>query len=139
MRQYRIKPTRIVFHFIVLCALFLSLANEVKANEKILAVAVEITAPCVMHHEGTYTGFDIELWEEIAQELGLVFTYNETDLKGIFENVAEGKADVAFSCITVTHEREKLVDFSHHYLDSGLRIMVLNKTKFSLANSMKSI
>jgi polar amino acid transport system substrate-binding protein len=53
--------------------------------------------------------------------------------------INKGKADVAFSCITVTHEREKLVDFSHHYLDSGLRIMVLNKKKFSLAYSMKSI
>ena len=33
---------------------------------------------------------------------------------------------------------EKAVDFSHHYLDSGLRIMVLNKTKFSLAQSVRS-
>jgi len=50
-----------------------------------------------------------------------------------------GDADVAFSCITVTNEREKIVDFSHHYLDSGLRIMVLNKPKFSLTESVKSI
>jgi hypothetical protein len=44
-----------------------------------------------------------------------------------------------FSCITITNEREKIVDFSHHYLDSGLRIMVLNKTKFSIVESVKSI
>ena len=126
------------FLFFVLCVLVFGLANEVKSKEKILTVAVEITAPCVMHNDNTYTGFDIELWEEIAQELELDFTYNETDLKGIFTDLVEGNADVAFSCITVTNEREKIVDFSHHYLDSGLRIMVLNKAKFSLTESLKS-
>jgi polar amino acid transport system substrate-binding protein len=139
MGNNRIKLKRNAFHVFVLCALILGLANEVKSEEKILTVAVEITAPCVMHYNGTYTGFDIELWEEIAQELELAFAYNETDLKGIFTDLVEGSADVAFSCITVTGAREKIVDFSHHYLDSGLRIMVLNKKKFSLAESVKSI
>ena len=102
-------------------------------------MAVEITAPCVMRSNGTYTGFDVELWEEIAQELELAFFYKETDLKGMFADIVAGRADVAFSCITVTEEREKMVDFSHHYLDSGLRIMVLNETGFSLAESVKSL
>ena len=138
MGNNRRKLKKYIFLFFVLCALDFGLTNEVKSKEKILTVDVEITAPCVMRYNSTYTGFDIELWEEIAKELELAFTYNETDLKGIFTDLVEGKADVAFSCITVTNEREKIVDFSHHYLDSGLRIMVLNKTKFSLIESVKS-
>ena len=138
MGYTRRKLKKNAFHLCVLCILVFGLANEVKSTEKILTVDVEITAPCVMHYNSTYTGFDIELWEEIAQELELTFTYNETNLKGIFSDLVEGNADVAFSCITVTEEREKMVDFSHHYLDSGLRIMVLNKSKFSLAQSVKS-
>jgi polar amino acid transport system substrate-binding protein len=135
----RRKMKKYSFLFFVLCVLVFGLTNEVKSKEKILTVDVEITAPCVMHNDNTYTGFDIELWEEIARELELDFTYNETDLKGIFTDLVEGNADVAFSCITLTNEREKIVDFSHHYLDSGLRIMVLNKTKFSLTESLKSL
>ena len=119
--------------------MFVGLAKEAASEEKLLKVSVEITAPCVMREDGAYTGFDIELWEEIAQELELVFTYSETDLKGLFADVVGGRADVAFSCITVTEEREKMVDFSHHYLDSGLRIMVLSETEFSLAESAKSL
>jgi len=138
MGYNRRKLKKNAFHLCVLCILIFGLADEVKSTEKILTVDVEITAPCVMHYNSTYTGFDIELWEEIAQELELTFTYNETNLKGIFTDLVEGNADVAFSCITVTEEREKIVDFSHHYLDSGLRIMVLNKSKFSLAQSVKS-
>lgn len=119
--------------------LVFGLPNEVPSAEKMLTVAVEITAPCVMHSGNTYTGFDIELWEEIARELDVAFTYKETDLKGLFNHMVERKADVAFSCITVTEEREKMIDFSHHYFDSGLRIMVLNETTFSLTESMKSV
>jgi ABC-type amino acid transport substrate-binding protein len=134
-----LKLPRTAFHFFVICVLIIGLANEAKAKEKNLTVAVEITAPCVMHYDSGYTGFDIELWEAIAQDLGWTFTYHETDLKGIFTDLVAGNADVAFSCITVTDEREKIVDFSHHYLDSGLRIMVLNKKKFSLTEALKSI
>jgi ABC-type amino acid transport substrate-binding protein len=129
---------RNTFPFIVLCVLVFGLADEAKSTEEILTVDVEITAPCVMHDNSMYTGFDIELWEEIAQVLDVPFNYNETDLKGIFRDLVEGTADVAFSCITVTSDREEIVDFSHHYLDSGLRVMVLQKPKFSLTESLKS-
>lgn len=132
------RGTYSVFVF-ALCVLIFGITHPVQSKEKTLMVAVEITPPCVMSENTKYSGFDIELWEEIAKELGLEFTYHETDLKGIFNNLVEGTADVALSCITITNEREKIVDFSHHYLDSGLRIMVLNKTKFSLAESVKSI
>lgn len=130
------KYSFVLFLFFILSFGF---AESAITGEQILTVDIEITPPCVMPNDIRYTGFDIELWEEIAKELGLEFTYNETDLKGIFNDLIEGNADVALSCITITNEREKIVDFSHHYLDSGLRIMVLNKTKFSLAESVKSI
>ena len=127
-----------IFLLSVLCVLILGLPNTAQSKEERLDVAIEITAPCVMLEDGTYTGFDIELWEEIARELNLSFTYYETTLNDIFTDLAEGRADVGFSCITVTNQREQIVDFSHHYLDSGLRIMVLSKPKFSLIESVKS-
>lgn len=122
----------------MLGVLILVFTHDAWAKNNVLVVGVEVTAPCVMRENGNYTGFDIELWEEIAKELGLAFAYRETDLKGIFTDLVEGKADIAFSCITVTNEREKIVDFSHHYLDSGLRIMVLSRPTFSLVESLKS-
>ena len=139
MRNTGSNRRRIPILLFALCLLFGSLTTEAASKEKPLTVAVEVTAPCVMQTKGTYSGFDIELWEAIAQELKLAFTYHETDLKGLFADIVEENADVAFSCITVTEEREKMVDFSHHYLDSGLRIMVLNETKFSLTESLKSL
>jgi ABC-type amino acid transport substrate-binding protein len=139
MIKIRKKPVALSAEIVVLCLIILGVAEMAQPEEKILTVAIEITPPCVMLNDRHYSGFDIELWEAIAKELGLEFTYNQTDLKSMFTDLVEGNADVALSCITITDERERIVDFSHHYLDSGLRIMVLNKTKFSLAESVKSI
>jgi len=124
---------------LLLCVLGLIPAGIVHPQEKPIPVAVEAMAPCVMKSDDAYTGFEIDLWEEIAKDLGLELVYYETTMDGIFKDLIEGKAQVGFSCITITHDREKLVDFSHHTLDSGLRILVSIKKGFSLIEPVKSL
>jgi ABC-type amino acid transport substrate-binding protein len=112
---------------------------EVKAQEKSLTVAIKVLPPCVIEAEGRYTGFDVELWEQIAKDIKLEFSYRLTDQWRIFSDLVEGKADIAFSCMPITQKWEETVDFSHHYLESGLRILVLNKSTFSMKKALKSI
>ena len=135
-RKISKKPLSIL---LFLCALALIPANIVRPQEKPLFVAIEVLAPCVMKSDDAYTGFEIELWEEISKDLGLEFAYYETNMVGIFKDLIEGNAHVGFSCITINHAREELVDFSHHTLDSGLRILVSNKKAFSLIEPVKSL
>jgi polar amino acid transport system substrate-binding protein len=137
MRDGRKMSKKPVSILLFLCVLVLIPAGFVRPQEKPLLVAIEVLAPCVMRSDEGYTGFEIELWEEIAKDLGLNFAYYETSMDGIFKDLIQGKAQVGFSCITITHEREELVDFSHHTLDSGLRILVLNKKEFSLVGPFK--
>jgi ABC-type amino acid transport substrate-binding protein len=135
-RKISKKPASIL---LLLCVLVLIPANIACPQEKPPLVAVEVMAPCVMKSDEGYTGFEIELWEEISKELGLEFSYYETNMDGIFRDLIEGRSQVGFSCITITHEREERVDFSHHTLDSGLRILVSNKKEFSLIGPVKSL
>ncbi|MBT8374112.1 MAG: transporter substrate-binding domain-containing protein [Deltaproteobacteria bacterium] len=93
----------------------------------------------MMEAEGRYTGFDSELWEQIAKELKLEFNYRLTDKWRITSDLVEGKADIAFSCMPITREWEETIDFSHPYLESGLRILILNKSTFSMKQTLKSI
>jgi len=135
-RKISKKPVSIL---LFLCVLVLIPANIVCPQEKPLFVAIEVMPPCVMKSGEAYTGFEIELWEEISKDLGLEFAYYETNMDRIFKDLIQGSAHVGFSCITINHAREKLVDFSHHTLDSGLRILVLNKKAFSLIEPVKSL
>ena len=135
-RKISKKPASIL---LILCVFVLIPADIVRPQEKPLLVAIEVLAPCVMKSDGGYTGFEIELWEEISKDLELEFVYYETHMGGIFKDLIEGNAHVGFSCITITHEREELVDFSHHTLDSGLRILVSSTKEFSLIKPVKSL
>jgi polar amino acid transport system substrate-binding protein len=135
-RKISKKPVSIL---LLLCLLVIIPADIVRPQEKPLLVAIEVMAPCVMKSDEAYTGFEIELWQEISKDLGLEFVYYETNMDRIFRDLIEGNAHVGFSCITITHEREERVDFSHHTLDSGLRILVLNKKEFNLIGPVKSL
>jgi len=102
-RKISKKPVSIL---LFLCVLVLIPADSVRPQEKPLLIAIEVMAPCVMKSDEVYTGFEIELWEEISKDLGLEFAYYETNMDGIFKDLIEGKAHVGFSCITINHESE---------------------------------
>jgi ABC-type amino acid transport substrate-binding protein len=82
-RKLSKKPVSIL---LFLCVLVLIPAGIVRPQEKPLLVAIEVLAPCVMKSDEGYTGFEIELWEEISKDLGLEFVYYETNMDGIFKD-----------------------------------------------------
>jgi ABC-type amino acid transport substrate-binding protein len=135
----RSSPVWIFLGSFISILLVLSGSTEAKSQEKSLTAAIKVLSPCVMEAESRYTGFDVELWEQIAKDLQLEFNYRLTDQWGIFSDLVDGKADIAFSCMPITHEWEETVDFSHPYIESGLRILVLNKSTFSMTQVLKSI
>lgn len=110
----------LILFFIVL--LFVSVQN-VESRE--LKVDVAVVPPMVTKLEAGYSGFDVDLWEAIADELDVATSYREVLFPQIFDGIKRGEADLAMAGITITAEREKLMDFSHHYFDSGLQILVL--------------
>jgi polar amino acid transport system substrate-binding protein len=66
--------------------------------------------------DGEYRGFDLELAEAIADDLGLELEIGNMDFDGLCAAVASGtKYDVAFGAITITPKREKQVDFTDPY------------------------
>ena len=113
--------------------LFLSLSFWTQAdsseNKKII-IGVNEFAPCVMKTNTGYTGLDIDVWEELARRLKISpdeYEYKKYPFGDLLSNVASGKADVGMAGISITYEREKKVDFTHHYLNSNLKILVNSK------------
>jgi len=67
-------------------------------------------------------GFDTELMQAIAAELGLswrLVPYTGTDFNGIFEGLGKGTFDCVASGATITPERERLASFCAPYVRSG--------------------
>jgi len=102
-------------------------------NTTKLKVAIADFYPLIMEENGEYKGFEIDLWKAIAKEIREDFEYEKHNFKEIIPLLSEKKADIGLAGITITEKREKVVDFSHPTLDSGLLITVnkdRNKPKF---------
>lgn len=102
-------------------------------NSQPILVDVHHFPPCVIIEEDKITGFDIELFETITNNLDIKYEYVTTpQFKDIFTNLQTSQADAAIAAITITSEREKNIDFSHPYLESGLSILICNETNVNV-------
>lgn len=72
-------------------------------------------APFEQGHPPNVTGYDIDVINAIADELGLEVVQQETSFTTIFRDVAQGKFDVAVAASTILPDRERTVDFSDPY------------------------
>lgn len=98
---------------------------KVPVRSKSLRVGTKPFAPFAFVHEGQYIGFSIDLWREVARELELEYElYGETSVTDLLNSVSSKNTDVAIAGITITSEREKTVDFSYPFFESGLQILV---------------
>jgi ABC-type amino acid transport substrate-binding protein len=73
---------------------------------------------------GRWTGISIELWDEIATELGLEYELRECDLAHLISGLRDGTLDASVAALTVTSEREAIIEFSQPFFASGLGIAV---------------
>ncbi|MDR6100113.1 polar amino acid transport system substrate-binding protein [Agrobacterium larrymoorei] len=76
--------------------------------------------------DGNFTGFDIELFLNIAERMGfkkdqVIFTGQE--FSALMPSVANGRFDVAAAAIGTTAKRKETVDFSDGYLAGFLSIL----------------
>lgn len=74
--------------------------------------------------DGKYVGFDIDLWDAIAKDLGLQYKLMPMDFNGLIPALQTGNIDVAIAGMTIKSKREEVVDFAFPYYDSGLLLMV---------------
>ena len=73
---------------------------------------------------GDPAGWDYEVWDEICRLLNCVPVYTEAAWEGMIQAVADGQFDVAADGITITAERDQIVDFSDGYQNLDQRLMV---------------
>ncbi|MDO9384778.1 MAG: transporter substrate-binding domain-containing protein [Hyphomicrobiaceae bacterium] len=101
-------------------------AQVVSAQEpQKLKVATRVLEPFVVEKKGELTGFSIDLWRAIADRLKIEteFVFAK-DVPSLLELVKSQQADLGIAAISVTAERDKVLDFSQPMMDSGLQILV---------------
>ncbi|MDJ0578237.1 MAG: transporter substrate-binding domain-containing protein, partial [Xenococcaceae cyanobacterium MO_234.B1] len=101
-----------------------------------MRVATKRFEPFVNYEYDQFTGFSIDLWAAIARELNIDYElYGIDTVDKLLAQVKTQKADLAIAGISITAERERELDFSHPYYQSGLQILVPER-KTSLSQTM---
>ena len=93
----------------------------------VLRVAVAATAePLAFVYNNEITGFECELIERAAYDLGMRVEYQDMAFSAIIASIQSGKADIGLSLVP-TEERMLSVDFTGTYFDNPQTLLTLRE------------
>ncbi len=116
------------FKFIILLITLYSLNLTGETEVK---VGIKYSEPWVMYDKNVSEesrkpkGFSIDLWNRISKDLGFKTKYiyfNSTT--ELIDATKSGEVDAGISAITITSDREKVIDFSNSMYELGLQVMI---------------
>ncbi|WP_456399587.1 basic amino acid ABC transporter substrate-binding protein [Mesoaciditoga sp.] len=120
------KKSFIVFLIVTLTFFTLSLATTY-----IVGTSADFP-PFEYVQNGKYVGFDIDLINEIAKIEGFKIQIRDMSFDSLIPALRAGVIDIAIAGMTITNEREKIVDFSEPYWHADQDVIVKKDSKFTV-------
>ena len=111
---------------LALCAFIgaIMIMGTAHAKQLIVGVDANFRPFEFKNDQGEFTGFDVQLWDAIAKDLGLDYKWQTMDFNGLIPALQSNSIDAAIAGMTIKSAREEVVDFSYPYYDAGLVILV---------------
>ncbi|MDQ0159308.1 ABC transporter substrate-binding protein [Alkalibacillus salilacus] len=90
-------------------------------EEQVIELATSADYPPFesMNEDGEIVGFDIDIANAIADELGYELEINDMNFDGLIGALQSGRADMVMAGMSATEERSENVNFSTSYHSSG--------------------
>ncbi len=119
--------------FIIVSLLLPGCGNN--KDEKVIILGTSLDYPPFEFSQGgTAVGFDIEVANALAQELGYQLEIKDIDFPGLIPALKSGRVDFVMAGLSENEERKKNVDFSNSYYEGDVNVLLHLKDK-----SFKSI
>jgi polar amino acid transport system substrate-binding protein len=112
---------------------------ETEEEDRTRIIATRHSPPFSIKTANGWEGITIELVHRIAKELDLPYSFREMGLEEMLEATASGEVDAAAAALTITTEREQMVDFGHPFFTSGLGIAVPQRTEVTWLSALKRV
>jgi lysine-arginine-ornithine-binding protein len=95
----------------------MTLGPSIAAAAEKVTMATEASFPPFSKTEadGTYTGFELDLGNEVCKRAGFECTWVKQDFDGAIAALQAKKFDIIFSSMSIKPERQKVADFSLPY------------------------
>ena len=76
--------------------------------------------------DGGFEGIDVEVAQAIAEKLGLELVVDDMGFNAALLAVQNGQSDIAMAGITITKERQEVMDFSDSYA-TGVQVVIVKE------------
>lgn len=134
--MYKLNPVRGVSRLMAIClsALFFGAVAHAQAlpdaiaRSKVIKVAVNSIYPPMEFKDpesGELVGFDVDLGNAIARELGVKLDWQESAFEQLLPSLATGRVDMVLSGLSDVPGRRDTADFLD-YLNSGAQFYILS-------------
>src|ERR1700676_2149413 len=104
-----------------------------------IKVATEASFPPFSQTEanGTYTGFEIDLGNEVCKRAGLTCEWVKQDFDGMIAALLAGKYEMVFSSMSIKPERAKVAEFSLPYYSDKYRFYARKGSGIAIPDGLK--
>ena len=126
------KFTAIILAVLMVCAMLTGCGSKNESGLKTvesgkLIMATNAAFPPYEYIEGNeVVGIDAEIAGAIAAKLGLELQIDDMEFDSIIESVKGGKADIGLAGMTVTPERQEVINFTASYA-TGVQVVIVNE------------
>ena len=126
------KMIAIALAALMVCSLFAGCGAKEEAGLKTvesgkLIMATNAAFPPYEYIEGNeVVGIDAEIAGAIAEKLGLTLQIDDMEFDSIIESVKGGKADIGLAGMTVTPERQEVINFTASYA-TGVQVVIVTE------------
>jgi ABC-type amino acid transport substrate-binding protein len=134
-----LSPIRGLF-LLALLLILVSQPVDAAQPDPVLKVGISPFSPFVVLAPTGPTGMSIDMWQAIARQIDRKFEY--VACKGVgdkLQRLEQGSIDVAIGGITITEEREELLDFTHPVYKTGLDILIPKMNNPTLLGLISSL
>lgn len=107
------------------------------AGEKVKLVKIAVSPaspPMLFEEQGLIKGADLEIFEGYCKARGCTMKVTAYDWQGMLDAVKSGQADVAFSGISITDQRQETMDFSQPYYDNSWHLVSLTSRNITITD-----
>lgn len=109
----------------------------------VLTIGTEGTYRPFTYHDGgsgKLVGYDVEVAEAVAKELGVKAKFEETQWDAIFAGLESHRFDVIANQVSITPEREAKYEFSKPYtVSTGVIVVKSSDNKISSFDDLKGV
>ncbi|MEW6363832.1 MAG: ABC transporter substrate-binding protein/permease [Acidobacteriota bacterium] len=102
-------------------------------------VVNDLGMPFGLIHDGKLIGFDIELSGRFAAYIGRTYEPVPLQFGSLIASISTGKIDIITASMYITAEREKMIDFSDPYYESGASLLARKDRIASYAAPVETV